>query len=185
MSKMDYSIKYCYTNHHAKMMMKYPPSKRFFLLYQSKANLMDLIRILITFVDRKCNQGQLLLPSKKKKHMFTIRRIWHSISNLKVVKLGQISESTHFWCCPVFIPNLYYTCIIHVFDFMKMGRIENTLLHLATFWHNLGQKLCQVNMGYILLFFYSSYFVFFIQVYPSMFFFIPQKYIPFWARTTF
>ena len=82
MSKMDYSIKYCYTNHHAKMMMKYPPSKRFFLLYQSKANLMDLIRILITFVDRKCNQGQLLLPSKKK-HMFTIRWIWHSISNLK------------------------------------------------------------------------------------------------------
>ena len=64
MSKMDYCIKYCYTNHHAKMMMKYSPSNSFFLLYQSKANLMDLIRILITFVDRKRNQGQLLLPTK-------------------------------------------------------------------------------------------------------------------------
>ena len=91
MNKMDYSIKYCYTNHHAKMMMKYSPSNSFFLLYQSKANLMDLIRILITFVDRKRNQGQLLLPSKKE-HVYTIRRIWHSISNLKVIKCGQILD---------------------------------------------------------------------------------------------
>ena len=120
MSKMDYSIKYCYSNHHAKLMMKYPPSKSFFLLYQSKANLMDLIRILITFVDRKCNQGQLLLPSKKQQHMFTIRLIWHSISNLKVIECGQISEG-------VFI----------VYSFIKLKEI--TARQLVLCW----QKRCQ------------------------------------------
>ena len=90
MSKMDYSIKYCYTNHHAKMMMKYPPSKRFFLLYQSKANLMDLIRILITFVDRKCNQGQLLLPSKQK-NICTLSDESDTLS--KIQKLLNVSKS--------------------------------------------------------------------------------------------